>query len=553
VEAVAALNANFTNRAVDLGALPGVADNPLFAFRLVTEWEYTATTNGVSGYVATGATSTYDVGGTIRFDMVTVSGTLLPGANTPPTISAIPDQELRVGKSTPAIPFTILDAESPAASLSLHATSSKPETVPVSGIAFGGDGANRTVAITAGDQTGQAMVTLYVIDPGGKSNHTTFTVTVLPANTPPLIAPIPGTNLITGQTLPPLPFTVADAETPADSLTISAYSANPGLVPDGSLTLGGSGTNRTLAVAFTPGQHGVAPITLRVTDGTNTSQTAFPILVRPSADILFLDPFDYPDGSLLTNSAFLWDNRSGIHGQAQLLASQLVLTSTNTEDLIAKLPGGPYAAGSNLTLYAGFNLKLLALPKSNPGYFAHFSDGNTLRARVFAGLSNAAPNSFRLFVANGSDTNLPHSLDLSTNATHRVVLRFDLDSQSSHLWVDPASSADPGVTAVDVVSSITKITAFGFRQDADLGTTMLVDDLRVGLTFAAVAGTNNPGARPFLAITNSAAGPVLTWSDPAYLLQSAPTPEGLFTNVPGAHSPHSPGTTGPARYFRLAK
>jgi hypothetical protein len=551
LEAAANLNANFTNRTVDLSALLGVADNPLFAFRLVTEWEYTATTNGLSGYVATADGSTYGVGGTIRFDMVTVSGTILPGGNTPPTISSVPGQILRVGAISPEIPFTILDAESPATSLVLQAASSQIETVPVSGISFGGEGANRTVTLMGGAQPGTATVTLYVIDPGGKSNHTSFVVNVLPANTAPFISAISGTNVIAGQSLGPLLFTVGDAESVAETLVTSADSANPGLVPGGLLTLGGTGSNRTLAVSFTPGLHGVAPISVMVNDGTNTAKTAFALMVRPSVDVVFLDPFNYADGSLLTNSGYLWENRSGVEGQAQISGGQLLLTSTNTEDVIAKLAGGPYGRGSNVSLYAGFNLKLLALPKSNPGYFAHFSDGTALRARVFAGLSNAAPNFLRLFIANGSDTNTPHSLDLATNVFHRVVVQFDLDALSSRLWVNPASPEDPSVAALDAVAPVTRITGFGFRQDADLGTTLLVEDLRVGLTFASVLATTT--SRPLLGFTNSAAGLVLTWSDPTFLLQSAPTPEGPFTPVNGAQSPHSPLTTTPARYYRLAK
>ena len=553
LDPAATLNANFTNRTVDLSGFSGVATNSLFVFRLVTEWERTATLSGLNEYVATADTSTYNVSGTIRFDMVTISGTPLPGANTPPTISAVSNQVLRVGKTSPAIPFDVFDGESPAASLALQATSSNPATLSPATIILGGSGTNRTVSLTAGDQPGVATVTLYVIDPGGKSNNNSFAVTVLPANTAPVISTFPPTNVIAGQDLAALPFTVGDAESPADALFVSAASENQGLVPTGLLTLGGSGSNRTLTVGCAPGQHGIAPITVNVSDGTNTSQAEFALMVRPSAEIVFLDPFDYADGSLLTNSGFLWNNRSGTEGQAQVLGGKLLLTATNTEDVMGKLAGGPYGRGSNVSLFAGFDLRLLVPPKANPGYFAHFSDGTSLRARIFAGLSNAAPNCFRLLVANGSATNFAHSLDLETNVCYRVVVQFDLDSLSSRLWVNPTSADDPSVAALDIVSPVSKITGFGFRQDADLGATMVVDDLRVGLTFASVSATNAFATRPVVTIGTAAGGPVLTWSDPAFLLQSAPSPEGLFTNVPGAQSPHAPIAPGSVRYFRLVK
>jgi hypothetical protein len=62
----------FTN---DLSALPGVTNNASFVFRIVSEFESTATGAGSAGYVAANSGSTYAGStGTTRFDMVTVSG-----------------------------------------------------------------------------------------------------------------------------------------------------------------------------------------------------------------------------------------------------------------------------------------------------------------------------------------------------------------------------------------------------------------------------------------------------------------------------------------------
>ena len=62
----------FTN---DLSAMPGVSNNPNFVFRIVAEFQSTATGSGSAAYVAANAGSTYASSGTTRFDMVTVSGT----------------------------------------------------------------------------------------------------------------------------------------------------------------------------------------------------------------------------------------------------------------------------------------------------------------------------------------------------------------------------------------------------------------------------------------------------------------------------------------------
>jgi hypothetical protein len=58
-----------------------LSNNPNFAFRLVTEFESTAAGTANQTYV--GAGGTYGTAGTVRFDMVTVSGAVIPTA-TPP-------------------------------------------------------------------------------------------------------------------------------------------------------------------------------------------------------------------------------------------------------------------------------------------------------------------------------------------------------------------------------------------------------------------------------------------------------------------------------------
>lgn len=54
--------------------VPGVEDNPWFAVRLVTEFERTATGAGAEAYLPSNSGSTYGSAGTLRFDLVTVSG-----------------------------------------------------------------------------------------------------------------------------------------------------------------------------------------------------------------------------------------------------------------------------------------------------------------------------------------------------------------------------------------------------------------------------------------------------------------------------------------------
>jgi len=59
---------------VSFAGLPGVEDNPSFAVRFVTEFESTALGTGTVGYAPSNPTNSYGLNGTLRFDMVSVTG-----------------------------------------------------------------------------------------------------------------------------------------------------------------------------------------------------------------------------------------------------------------------------------------------------------------------------------------------------------------------------------------------------------------------------------------------------------------------------------------------
>jgi len=532
-------------------SIPGANNNPNFTFRIVSEFQNSATGSGATGYV-TVSNSVYDPGANVRFDYVTVSGTLIPGGNTPPTITTIADQTIRVTQSTGPLSFTVLDAEDPAANLTLNGISASPSIIPNGNIAFGGSGASRTVSVTATPQAGSSIITVWVIDTGGKSNSTSFTVTVLPANTAPVISSIPPTNTLINVSTAPIPFTVGDAETPASTLTLSASSANPTLLPTNNILFGGSGSNRTVTLTPAPGQIGIAPITVTVSDGTNTASSIFGVLVRPASSVIFLDSFSYTNGSVITNSGFLWDNHSGTVGQCQVLSNQLQVTSTQTEDISAQLAGAPYPKNNGTILYASFRATFLTLPKTTPDYFAHFASGSTFRGRIYAGVTPTnAPGSLRLFVSNDSDTNAVSARDVNTNSPYTLVLRYNIDTATATLWVNPTSESDPGATAVDSQSATT-ISSFNFRQDSGYGATILVDDFKAGLSFTAVTSTNFPGTASIpLNFQTLGHNLILTWTNPSFSLQFAPTVTGQYSNILGSTSPYTnPITTAP-KFFRL--
>jgi hypothetical protein len=122
------------------------------------------------------------------------------------------------------------------------------------------------------------------VNDGGASNNIvtrTFNVAVGQVNQPPTISAVANRVIGSSTSTPAIAFTIGDLETPLASLTLSGGSDNSTLVPPSGIAFGGSGANRTVTVTPTPGQTGVAQITLTVSDGTDTASSSFQLTVVP--------------------------------------------------------------------------------------------------------------------------------------------------------------------------------------------------------------------------------------------------------------------------------
>jgi VCBS repeat-containing protein len=231
---------------------------------------------------ATGQTGTVTIAVSVSDGALTATDTFVltvTAVNAAPTISAIASQSVNEDTATVAVGFTVGDAETTAGSLTVSATSSNLTLVPLGNIVFGGSGSNRTVKVTpAANVDGIASITISVSD-GQSSTSASFLVTVNAVNDAPTITGVANQTLAVGGMVGPLSVTVGDVETPAASLTLSAASSNPTLVPENNIVLGGSGSNRTVSVSGAAGQVGSSTITLSVSDGTNSADTSFTVTV----------------------------------------------------------------------------------------------------------------------------------------------------------------------------------------------------------------------------------------------------------------------------------
>ena len=98
-------------------------------------------------------------------------------------------------------------------------------------------------------------------------------------NTAPGISSFSARAIAEDTSTGPIAFTVSDAETPG-SLVINTASSNPSLVPSANMTIGGTGTNRTLTVTPALNQSGTATITVSVSDGSLSATRTFMLTVQ---------------------------------------------------------------------------------------------------------------------------------------------------------------------------------------------------------------------------------------------------------------------------------
>ena len=104
-------------------------------------------------------------------------------------------------------------------------------------------------------------------------------------NVPPTISTLATQNILEDTTTGSLPFTISDFESAATNLVVTATSSNTGLVSSAGITLGGSGSSRTVLVTPRGDSNGVVNITLTVTDPDGLSaSTSFVLNVAPVND-----------------------------------------------------------------------------------------------------------------------------------------------------------------------------------------------------------------------------------------------------------------------------
>jgi hypothetical protein len=214
----------------------------------------------------------------------TAVDTFILTVSSAPTISAIANQVTLINTPTGAISFTIGDGETPPENLVVTGTSSNTTLVENGDIFIGGTGANRAVTIFPNQgQTGTTTITISVTDGSGLTAARAFDLRV---NAPPTISTIPNSSTLVNTPIN-LPFTIGDDTTNLNLINVNPSSSNQAVVPNGNISFGGSGANRTVVITPLTAIVGTTIITLTIQDQDGAiASTAFDLNVFPGVATL---------------------------------------------------------------------------------------------------------------------------------------------------------------------------------------------------------------------------------------------------------------------------
>lgn len=155
--------------------------------------------------------------------------------------------------------------------------SSNPQLVPEGNVGFSDTGRDTVLVVTpAANEAGKSLVAVHATD-GVTTATQSFNVTVTAVNDAPTLSKIPDQIVPEDASLPAIPFTVGDVETPAASLIVSAMSSDSDVLPPDAIVLGGEGSTRTFKASPRRGSSGRVRVTLTVSDGEASTARSFEI------------------------------------------------------------------------------------------------------------------------------------------------------------------------------------------------------------------------------------------------------------------------------------
>ncbi len=252
--------------------------------------------------------------------------------------------------------------------------------------------------------------------------------------------------------------------------------------------------------------------------------TALTLVCAANAQPIMQDTFSYADGALTNVAAGTWLYHSGSGGALTLnvVNGRAFIHQNDGEgghdDYNRSINGSFDPLTDNTSaLFASFVVNFSALPFSSGtalsgSYFAHFksSSANEFYTRIGANQESSTGSTFRLAIANeawDAAKSIEFPQDLTLDTDYLVVVKLDLATDQSTLWVNPTSESSASVTATDTFTYAGVINGFALRQ----GTTgssgnvgapgdLYLDNLMVGTSFESVTAVPEPSTAALMGI-----------------------------------------------------
>jgi len=318
---------------------------------------------GVSG-VARITVKVKDNGGTLnggedtetRVFLVTVTG-----VNKPPTLDFIPDLSLLEDAPQQTVTLTRISSGAPTENqtLTVNAVSDNPLLISTPRVTYVSPSATATLRFTPlPNAVGTATITVTTQDDGGTANggiNTTiksFKVTVVPVNDQPTLTEIPSLTVLENSLARTLFFRdVRSGAAETQTLTVTATSDNPSLIPDPGVSY--VSPNRTGSLTFKPATNaiGVAVITVTVRDDGGTDNGGIDTISRQFS--ITVAPVDKPPTiDAITNLTLLEDavqqvvNLTGISAGSTKEAQVISITATSDNPALILDPSISYVSPS---------------------------------------------------------------------------------------------------------------------------------------------------------------------------------------------------------------
>lgn len=244
----------------------------------------------------------------------------------PPVISQVLDQVVNEDGVSGPVSFSLSDADTAAAALTVQVASSNLALLPQANITLDGSEAVRSLTLLpAPNQSGFSTVTLTVSD-GNSTASSAFVLTVLAINDAPVISAVADQTIDEDGSGDALAFTVDDVDTLPDTLTVQARSSNPALLPDAAIVLTGRGGSGSFTLTPAANQFGTSTVILTASDGSDTSSTSFVLTVRPINDA--------PTITRIADQTIDQDSATGVLafsiGDIETEAAALLVTATSS-------------------------------------------------------------------------------------------------------------------------------------------------------------------------------------------------------------------------------